>query len=283
MTLVVARKNYQTKKITLVCDSRIFYDTSQTFEDALIQDSPDSIIKIMYSGNIAIAFAGDEALICQAVSSIINKSDIHEVKIKLLEHHNLAITNGKVIQFIVVEATADHLDSKLWEISAGELKSVDSAWLGNANAFNDFQRYIGQSDISSNLNKSMKDALSSVIQSRVHVDVGGLVFELIEGDGEFFFDTAFETSGFPLVYDSNSNDFKIGHGSSEIGTCSYETRELQDKKTLFYYYHQPRLLILYAKDSDKIYRLKLKKSFSTKEEAISEMSKYENGFFFCWN
>ena len=124
--------------------------------------------------------------------------------------------------------------------------------------------------------------MEQVIQGRKATNVGGLAVVANQGDANFFFETGLETSGFPWVFDNGTASYGVGLGSSEVGTFTLESCEYEEVNILYYFFHQPIVLIIYKSDG-VIFNCILNSSFQTRQEAEHKLSEFVGRTIkFCW-
>lgn len=174
MTLVLAKR--------ITNGIRIFSDTKKTdLADVLKGTSRNVLKSIILNKELCICFAG---LIGHAYSAIqelgrTHQQDIDNVKNALLKA-NQESNDG--VDFIVASLAKE---PSLIKISDGKLEEVnDQCWIGNGDAFNDYQKIfhttpaIDREDISEeeasicNTIFRMNRAFKRLVESRIHEDVG---------------------------------------------------------------------------------------------------------------
>lgn len=245
MTLIIARRDAETKKVFFVGDSRRFFRESYKAEDPYDLKLDNGVFKFYRDSNLIIAYAG---LILEAEKLL---QQIHSLQLKSEEVITFLEKNQFETEYLVSFIKSDQV-SDLYEIKKNVARKVEVGWIGNKDAFNEFQKKFAREGTYLSFVHKMKTCLEQVIHSRKFIDVGGLVVVVYQFETSFSFETGASSTGFNFVYNQIGQYWGIGPGSAEQGTFTFESCDFEDLNLIYYYFHQPHLLIMYKAENGLI-------------------------------
>lgn len=194
---------------------------------------------------MVVAFAGAIPLALRAIMSVIKLgllSDLDALLNVLLQQNR---TTNNAVDFIVASLIPEPTLSR---ISNGVLeRSLSAAWIGNKQAFEDYQRFANR-DIEPPVISAlqvptlwgetqlrMHVALREVIESQKYPDVSGFIIRVADSNGAFIYCSSGE--GNFISEASELTDLGWKRGSASAGTYSFQLLVPGDSHGLIFGIH----------------------------------------------
>jgi hypothetical protein len=224
MTLIVAQ--------TLKDKIRIISDSKKTSPEEILKGTENSVLKaVILHPALCVGFAGSIGRAQVAIEKLDVKRgssfDVEKVLDHLLHEH---LASSQDTDFIVAALSPATM---LYEIRKGGIKrNPQNCWIGNFDAFSDYQRYYHTTPSIDRDNVSLEDnealdaiykmhmAFMSVIRSRAYQDVGEFTIEVAtEPDGFKYMESAI---AYPVTQSIPSHTWTtVRFGSTAEGGYCY--------------------------------------------------------------
>jgi hypothetical protein len=241
MSLVIAKKDGS--KIYVVSDTKL---TNPNNLNRIKLEAPEefgAIKTVIINPFISISFAGDVSNAKKAIA-VCRKLDykINDIINHLLETN---IQSGNTTEFIVcISLPPFHIV----EIKDSKFRSTVSAWIGNIEGFNEFQRNYVSSN-KSDLQTKMDDSLTAVIESNVQGINGFLIGVTNEGQ-QFSYKQYVKSYGPSRTYTGSGTHFLDVYGTVQEGCYTVHIYSNEQSDVLAVHVRQNRYGLIYSNKDD---------------------------------
>lgn len=192
MTFVICKKLKNPSRIIVHSDSKITDQYGVGLESELRQNSPLSgLLKtVILNPHVCFSFAGASLFATNFLKHFYSKPANYWNTDKFLSHLlDIHVKSDQAIDFIV--CTSFQNTPKIYLIKDTQLtQDVDTAWIGNIDAFNLFQEHF-LSNASSNIEERTNISFQNVINSNSISDVGGFHMQVCTNDKTMTNETVF--------------------------------------------------------------------------------------------
>lgn len=237
MSLVVAKKNGA--QIYIVSDTKLTNPDNLNRVDLVAPEEFSAIKTIIINPYVSISFAG-EVFHAKNAIAVCRKLDykISEILNHLLETNS---KSGNATEFIVCINLPPFL---IYEIKNSKSQTVSSAWIGDIEGFNEFQKGFLASE-KKDFQSKMEDALTSVIESNVPAINGFLI--AVSNEGQQFSYTQYVKTYMPArTYTGGSSHTIEVYGTVQEGGYTVHMLSNESNDVLAVHLRQNRYGLIYS-------------------------------------